>query len=82
MIRENGMKRATGYAWAIYKKKRVKNHDRGSHDGIVCKKIASADKTSDWEIILQQIHTYPLRLRLDNYSCICMSMYIDDENYY
>lgn len=76
MVRENSMKRATGYAWAIYKKKGVKNHDRGSHDGIVCKKIASADKTFDWEIVvLQQIRTYPLRLRLDNYSCIRMYVY-------
>lgn len=29
------------------KKKGVKNHDRGSHDGIVCKNVASADKTFD-----------------------------------
>lgn len=28
------------------KKREVKDHDRVSHDGIVCKKIASADKTS------------------------------------
>lgn len=49
MVRENNTKKATGYAWTIYKKKKkreVKDHDRVSHDGIVWKKIASADKTS------------------------------------